>query len=79
MMGLDIIENMAFIVPSVLFIPIGVFTFVSSYPELLAERVRIQSLGRSPEVISYMTMSMQLSPSLSKVIEFSAENTEEPN
>ncbi|UCF08835.1 MAG: hypothetical protein JSW28_03860, partial [Thermoplasmata archaeon] len=76
--GLGPGEILMFVVPSVVVIPLFVLGFFSSYPEILASRVKAKSLGRTPEAINYMVMSMRLSPSLNRAIEFAAENTEEP-
>jgi len=58
--------------------PFFILMFLANYPKTAAERVKIQSLGRMPEVINYLVMSMRLTPSLNKAIAFAAENVEEP-
>ncbi len=58
--------------------PLFILMFLANYPKTAAQRVKIQSLGRMPEVINYLVMSMRLSPSLNKAIAFAAENVEEP-
>ena len=58
--------------------PIGAFLFVASYPEIAANRLRVQSLGKAPEAVNYMAMALRLSPSLDRAVAFAAENAEEP-
>jgi len=67
-----------YLLPLTFVLPLSAYTFVTSYPDILARRMRIKSLGRAPEAVNYMVMSMSLSPSLNKAIEFAAENSEEP-
>ncbi len=68
----------SYLLPVVLFGPAIVFLLLSSYPEILAKRVQALSIGRTPEPINYMTMSLRTSPSLERAVEFAAENSEEP-
>lgn len=77
-LNLDVIEAGMFVVPGILAIPIIVFAFSASYPEILANRVKTKSLGRTPESVNYIVMSMRLSPSLSKAVAFAAESSDEP-
>ena len=58
--------------------PFAVYSLLVNYPEIQSKKLRIKSLGSAPEAITYMAMSMKLSPSLNKAITFSADNTEEP-
>jgi Flp pilus assembly protein TadB len=73
-----IIDIVMFLVPGILLTPIIVFAFTASYPEILAKRVRTKSLGRTPESVNYLVMSMRLSPSLSKAVAFASESSDEP-
>ena len=59
-------------------VPLGLFGFLANFPESMAKRVRVYSLGRSPEAVSYLVMSMHLVPSLNRAVAFAAENSEEP-
>ena len=59
-------------------LPVGLFTFLVTFPEKLAKAVRVYSLGKSPESVGYLAMSMRLSPSLNRAVNFAAENSEEP-
>ncbi len=67
-----------FVLPIVVVAPIAVFAFLASYPEILANRVRVMALGRTPEAINYMAMSMRLSPSLNRAVAFAGDNADEP-
>ena len=44
----------------------------------LEKRIRLDCLGRGPELIGYMAMSIRLSPSLTRAITFAAKNMEGP-
>lgn len=44
----------------------------------IEKRIRLDCLGRGPELIGYMTMSIRLSPSLTRAITFAAKNMEGP-
>ncbi len=48
------------------------------YPMNKARKEQIKTLGRLPETINYMSMSMYLNPSLNTAIEFASDNVEEP-
>ncbi|MDG6220657.1 MAG: hypothetical protein QCI38_04325, partial [Candidatus Thermoplasmatota archaeon] len=67
-----------FLLPMGLSLPILLFGFMASYPEILAKRIRTASLGKTPEPINYMTMSLRTSPSLERAVAFAAEHCEEP-
>lgn len=43
-----------------------------------AKRMKLECLGRAPELISYMAMSIRLSPSLTRAITFAAKNMDDP-
>jgi Flp pilus assembly protein TadB len=58
--------------------PLLAFLAVVGYPEALARRLQVRSLGRTPEAVNYLTMSLRLSPALNRAVEFAAENSEEP-
>lgn len=63
---------------STVVLPITSFLLFSHYPEILAERRKVKTLAKIPEAVTFLTISMQLTPSLEKAIDFSAENSEEP-
>jgi len=54
------------------------YYLASSYPYILAKRARMRSLGKSPEAVCYMVMSLNLVPSLERAVVFASENSEEP-
>ena len=58
--------------------PIVAASVILRYPMTKAKKVQINTLGRLPETINYMSMSMYLNPSLNTAIEFAANNVEEP-
>jgi Flp pilus assembly protein TadB len=72
------LEYLPIILPFVFILPIITYSIAHSYPQMLAKRMRASSIARTPEAINYMVMSMRLSPSLNKAVEFAAENTDEP-
>jgi Flp pilus assembly protein TadB len=76
--NMDLIEMGIILIPGILAIPLIVYAIIASYPEILAERVKTKSLGRTPEAVNYLVMSMRLSPSLSKAVAFASESTDEP-
>jgi len=59
-------------------VPLGVLSLTAAYPKMQARRLRNKALGRLPEAINYLVMSMKLSPSLDRAIDFAAENLDEP-
>ncbi|MCL4326624.1 MAG: hypothetical protein M1481_07425 [Candidatus Thermoplasmatota archaeon] len=52
--------------------------FFLIYPNYLSKRLRIWLLGKTPEAVNYMAMSMALTPSLDRAISFASENLDEP-
>jgi len=58
--------------------PVAAYVGVASYPEALARRLRIESMGSTPEAVNYMAMSMRVVPALDRAVEFAAHHTEEP-
>ena len=67
-----------YLLPLAAIAPLAAYSFIMNYPELHSKRLRVRSLGSAPEAITYMAMSLKLSPSLNKAVEFAAENTEGP-
>ena len=67
-----------YLLPVVIAIPIAVYAGVLGYPESRARRLRLQSLGRAPEAVNFLALSLRLRPSLAVAIPFAAEGTEEP-
>ena len=75
---LSLFEILTYIIPIFLIIPVSVLIFSANYPEIYSERMKASTIGKAPECINYMTMSMRVRPSLYRAVSFSAENTEEP-
>ncbi len=59
-------------------LPLILFLYIYNYPQWTAARLRVQTLGRAPEAVHYMVMSMRLNPSLDRAVRFAAENVEDP-
>jgi len=53
-------------------------SMILRYPMNKARKVQVKTLGRLPETINYMSMSMYLNPSLNTAIEFASDNVDEP-
>jgi Flp pilus assembly protein TadB len=62
----------------VIFVPLILYLYFINYPLWLANRLRIQTLGRAPEAVHYMVMSMRLTPSLDRAVRFASENVDDP-
>src|SRR3990170_7216811 len=58
--------------------PVAAYLAVASYPEMLAKRVRVESLAGAPEAVNYMAMSMRLVPALDRAVAFAAHHVQEP-
>jgi Flp pilus assembly protein TadB len=76
--GISPIKLMLYIITPTVIVPIILMAFIASYPEKRAKRLRIQTLGRMPEAINYMSMAMHLTPSLDRAVDYAAENIDEP-
>ncbi|MDE2043522.1 MAG: hypothetical protein KGJ69_00115 [Thermoplasmata archaeon] len=59
-------------------LPLVLYLYIYNYPQWTAGRLRVQTLGRAPEAVHYMVMSMRLNPSLDRAVRFAAENVEDP-
>ncbi|MEW5936429.1 MAG: hypothetical protein AB1665_01240 [Candidatus Thermoplasmatota archaeon] len=57
---------------------VGSYVLIVQHPFSAAKRAKILALGRSPEALCYMVMSMHLTPSLDRAVSFAAEHAEEP-
>ncbi len=77
-LNIDLFVAALYIFPVALISPLVIFALIASYPEILANRMRAKSIGRAPETVNYMIMSMRQNPSLNKAVSFAAENSEEP-
>jgi Flp pilus assembly protein TadB len=67
-----------YLLPAMLIGPIAAYALVMSYPEMLSKRMLAMSIGRTPEAVNFLVMSMRLTPSLNSAMAFAAENAEEP-
>jgi Flp pilus assembly protein TadB len=75
---MDLLGMVLFILIPTTVIPLAVLSILGTYPKVQARRLRNKALGRLPEAINYLVMSMRLTPSLDKAINFAADNLEEP-
>jgi Flp pilus assembly protein TadB len=67
-----------FIVLPTVAIPLSLLSLLATYPKIRARRIRNRSLGRMPEAINYLSMSMRLNPALDRAVSFAADNLDEP-
>lgn len=58
-----------------LIIPLIFMQFIVSYPKTIVTYSKIQSLGDAPEVLSYLVMSLKLSPNLEQSLSFAAKES----
>ncbi len=72
------LSSLLMFAPALILVPVGLFVFTANYPEFLAKRVRVKSIGRSPTCINYMIMSMSLNPALDQAVKFTSKHTDEP-
>ena len=75
---MDFLSILFYILIPITCVPLGVLSFTAAYPKMQARRLRNKALGRLPETINYLVMSMKLSPSLDRAIDFAAQNLDEP-
>ena len=75
---IDMFTLLFFLVLPTLIIPMFLMIFLSQYPMILAKRMKNKLIGRSPEAVNYMIMSLRLNPELTKAIIFAGENTSGP-
>ncbi len=77
-MNWSMYEIIIFGTPILTVIPCVSIILASIYPDMAEKRLKSDCLGKLPEAINYMTMSLRVNPSLSRAIKFSANNTEGP-
>ncbi|MCX8173627.1 MAG: hypothetical protein N3F63_03340 [Thermoplasmata archaeon] len=75
---IDITMYLIYMILPTAFLPMFMFVFLFNYPKILSNRLKVRMLGRAPEAVNYMVMSMSLTPALDKAVAFAAENTDEP-
>jgi len=73
----NLISTIAFSIFAVLF-PTVFYLYLVNYPLSKAKQMRIKTLGYMPEAISYLVMSLYLTPSLERAVAFASENLDEP-
>ncbi len=57
----------------------GILSFyIDRYPHMRARRMRALTVGRMPEAIHYLSLSMRLTPSLDRAVKYAASSLEEP-
>jgi len=77
--GYEISNLILFVIAlTTLLTPPIIASIVLRYPMSKARKVQVKTLGRLPETINYMSMSMYLNPSLNTAIEFASDNVDEP-
>ncbi len=74
---ISVIIKMSLFLP-VMVVPLLAIAFIMNFPFYMAKRRRAKSLGRMPEAINYMVMSMSLTPNLGRAVEYAAESVEDP-
>jgi len=67
-----------YVLPTSLVLPVVIYSFLLSYPEIVSNRMKVRTIGRTPEAINFLSMSMRVTPSLNRAIEFTAKNMDEP-
>lgn len=77
-LGLDFFTLMILIAAACVAVPLAVFMLVIGYPERLAKSMELEAFGSAPEIVNYMVMSMELTPSIDRALLFAAENAEGP-
>lgn len=73
-----IVEILIYLAIPTLITPVAVMLFILNYPSALANRLKKKCFSLAPQAVNYMIMSMRLTPSLDKAVEFTAENIDEP-
>ena len=56
-------------------LPFIIMQFVVSYPKTMVQYAKIHSLGDIPEVLSYLVMSLKLTPNLEQSLSFTAKES----
>ncbi len=75
---LSALETILYGMPLITVVPSLVMLFIANYPDILEKRMKASAVGRLPEAVNYMTMSMRLKPSLHRAVSFAAKNTSPP-
>lgn len=75
---LTIFSLLTYSIPILITAPLTVLWIAANYPEILEKRLKAESIGKAPNIINYMTMSLRVNPSLNRALIFAANNVEEP-
>jgi len=73
--------DLFYIIPCIVatFLIPGILSFyIDRYPYIRAQRMRALTVGRMPEAIHYLSLSMRLTPSLDRAVKYAASSLEEP-
>jgi Flp pilus assembly protein TadB len=76
--GWSVLVNIPAAISAGMLAMIAAHSLVAAYPQSAARRLALNSLGKSPEAVCYMAMSLNLVPSLERAVQFAAEHSEEP-
>jgi len=63
---------------SIMLIPGPLALYIESYPFIKAKRFRSQTVGKMPQVVHHLSLSMRLSPSLDRAVRYAAKSADEP-
>ena len=77
-LGLDMFMLLTIVLGASIAIPLVIFMLILNYPERLARSMELEAFGSAPEIVNYMVMSMELSPSIDRALQFAAENADGP-
>ena len=77
-LGLDMFMLLTVVLGTSISIPLVIFMFILNYPERLARSMELEAFGSAPEIVNYMVMSMELSPSIDRALQFAADNADGP-
>ena len=67
-----------FCVLLVILVPGLVALYIDEYPFIRAKRMRALTVGRMPEAIHYLSLSMRLTPSLDRAVKYASSGLSEP-
>ncbi len=77
-LNLDMFMILTIVLGASISIPLIIFMFILNYPERLARDMELEAFGSAPEIVNYMVMSMELSPSIDRALQFAADNAQGP-
>lgn len=77
-LDLTVFSFLIYSIPVLTTLPLIVLWITANYPEILEKRLKAETIGKAPNIINYMTMSLRVDRSLNRALIFSANNTEGP-